>query len=337
MGSKVKYKDYVGKILVGFDFSNNVKFGKHYHSSMDRFIGEIGRIVGVTHAGRVGDGYFFQVIFNENAECYPADIAIRIGAIKPDFIDDHQQAVLEQVKEQGKRIIEFSLEQMKENPKENTNILNGPVELLPPAGDGKYYDVDENGIFWLRKVDDPDFREGGWSLVANTIENGCEPVKDNFCDNLKKAMIEKANDEPAYKKMPTPFDSIERIDFIQGMTEQDKMSIAEELDSRGKMLHPVSNILLDDMKETFDACYATAVKKNHDYDGTNNDPYANFRNSTIAGVSVERGIMVRMMDKVSRISTLLNKEGKVSDESIQDTLDDLINYTAILKSYLKNR
>jgi len=44
-----------------------------------------------------------------------------------------------------------------------------------------------------------------------------------------------------------------------------------------------------------------------------------------------------MMDKVSRISTLLEKEAKVKDEAIEDTLEDLINYTAILKSYLKQK
>lgn len=98
----------------------------------------------------------------------------------------------------------------------------------------------------------------------------------------------------------------------------------------------VTNPLLRDMEKTFEACYATAVRKNHDYGGTNNDPYANFRNSTIAGVSVERGILVRLMDKMSRISTLLEKEAMVIDEAVDDTIDDAINYLAILKSYRKN-
>lgn len=98
----------------------------------------------------------------------------------------------------------------------------------------------------------------------------------------------------------------------------------------------VTNPLLRDMEKTFEACYATAVRKNHDYGGTNNDPYANFRNSTIAGVSVERGILVRLMDKMSRISTLLDKDALVKDEAVDDTIDDAINYLAILKSYRKN-
>lgn len=96
------------------------------------------------------------------------------------------------------------------------------------------------------------------------------------------------------------------------------------------------NVLLVDMESTFSACLATAVRKNHDYGGSNNDPYANFRNSMIAGVPVDRGILVRLMDKMSRISTLLDKEAQVKDEAIDDTIDDAINYLAILKSYRKN-
>lgn len=98
----------------------------------------------------------------------------------------------------------------------------------------------------------------------------------------------------------------------------------------------ISNPLLQDMADTFTACYETATRKNHDYGGSNNDPYANFRNSTIAGVSVERGILVRLMDKMSRIATLLDKEAMVIDEAVDDTIDDAINYLAILKSYRKN-
>jgi hypothetical protein len=87
------------------------------------------------------------------------------------------------------------------------------------------------------------------------------------------------------------------------------------------------------MADTFSACFETARRKNHDYGGSNNDPFANFRNSTIAGVSVERGILVRLMDKMSRISTLLDKDAMVIDEAVNDTIDDAINYLAILKSY----
>lgn len=100
-----------------------------------------------------------------------------------------------------------------------------------------------------------------------------------------------------------------------------------------------SNPLLKEMLKTFENCISTAIAKNNDYGGSNNDPFANFRNSTIAGVTVEKGILVRLMDKMSRISTLLDKEAMVKDEKITDTIEDAINYLAIMKAYinLKNK
>lgn len=99
------------------------------------------------------------------------------------------------------------------------------------------------------------------------------------------------------------------------------------------------NPLLKSMGETFERCFLTAIAKNNDYGGSNNDPFANFRNSMIAGVSVEKGILVRLMDKMSRVSTLLDKEAMVKDEAITDTIEDAINYLAIMKAYinLKNK
>jgi hypothetical protein len=110
-----------------------------------------------------------------------------------------------------------------------------------------------------------------------------------------------------------------------------KANVGETQPTREVSMNP----LLQDMADTFTACFETATRKNHDYGGSNNDPFANFRNSTIAGVSVERGILVRLMDKMSRISTLLDKEAMVKDEAVDDTIDDAINYLAILKSYRK--
>lgn len=98
-----------------------------------------------------------------------------------------------------------------------------------------------------------------------------------------------------------------------------------------------SNVLLDDVSNTFADCLATMTRKNRDYGGTNHDPYANFRNANVVGVSVEQGILVRLMDKMSRIATLLEKDPLVVSESVDDTIDDAINYFAILKSYRKNK
>jgi hypothetical protein len=94
-----------------------------------------------------------------------------------------------------------------------------------------------------------------------------------------------------------------------------------------------SNKMLDEMLNTFKECMEIAERKNHDYGGIKEDPFANFKNSTMAGVSVERGILVRLADKMSRISTLLDRDPRVVEESVNDTLNDAINYLAILKAY----
>ena len=121
-------------------------------------------------------------------------------------------------------------------------------------------------------------------------------------------------------------------DFTKLSNQQiNNMNSTEEIKQEDASINP----LLQDMADTFSTCFEIAQQKNHDYGGSNNDPFANFRNSTIAGVSVERGILVRLMDKMSRISTLLDKKAMVKNEAVNDTIDDAINYLAILKSYRK--
>ena len=77
------------------------------------------------------------------------------------------------------------------------------------------------------------------------------------------------------------------------------------------------------------------VSKTKDY-ATMDDPYRNFRMSENVGVSVEKGILVRMCDKMSRIGNLIEKDSSsVTNESVEDTLIDLMNYANILLCYRK--
>ena len=68
------------------------------------------------------------------------------------------------------------------------------------------------------------------------------------------------------------------------------------------------------------------------------DNFKNFKLVELLWVtSVEKWILVRLSDKMSRISTLIDKEAKVEDEKIIDTLVDLANYAIILKVYLSQK
>lgn len=95
------------------------------------------------------------------------------------------------------------------------------------------------------------------------------------------------------------------------------------------------NELLLTTENLFTACYELMEKKNKDYSGKG--CFNNFiLSEVLSGVPMKRGIMVRLGDKFARIKNLLDKENVVKDESIYDTIQDLINYAAILYSILKH-
>lgn len=87
------------------------------------------------------------------------------------------------------------------------------------------------------------------------------------------------------------------------------------------------------IEETYTECVGIVKVKNKDYASSSN-PFKNFQSAEIVGVGVDRAIMVRILDKLARISNLLDKPAAVKEEAIEDTLNDAINYLAILKAYI---
>lgn len=78
--------------------------------------------------------------------------------------------------------------------------------------------------------------------------------------------------------------------------------------------------------------------KNRDYTGDADDPFANFKSVEILGISTEVGFLTRMMDKMKRIASFVEKgELAVKDESVQDTLHDLCNYCCLMAGYLHSK
>lgn len=80
--------------------------------------------------------------------------------------------------------------------------------------------------------------------------------------------------------------------------------------------------------------------KNIDYAGGNNNAFTNFEqiaHLTNGKISVEMGILVRMTDKMSRITNLLSNEAQVKEESLDDTLKDLAVYATILRIYRRHK
>lgn len=95
---------------------------------------------------------------------------------------------------------------------------------------------------------------------------------------------------------------------------------------RNKFNNVISNLFEDANK--------TRRKKNADY-ANDEDPFANFRSSKLVGVDTKRGIFVRLMDKIQRLSNGLEEDYDVEDEDFRDTCEDAANYIGIL--YAKHR
>ena len=81
-------------------------------------------------------------------------------------------------------------------------------------------------------------------------------------------------------------------------------------------------------------------KKNHDYSGKSGiEPFANFTRVESMGITTtEKAMMVRMLDKISRLSSFCESgEFKVSDEKLEDTILDVINYSVLLYAYVNSK
>ncbi len=78
--------------------------------------------------------------------------------------------------------------------------------------------------------------------------------------------------------------------------------------------------------------------KNQDYSGATGDPYANFEATQFLGISPIQGILMRMTDKLSRVSSFdARGELKVKDESVEDALIDIINYSVLIGGIINEK
>lgn len=87
-------------------------------------------------------------------------------------------------------------------------------------------------------------------------------------------------------------------------------------------------------KYLLDTAYDIMVAKRADYSGEA-DPFKNFRLTTlVTGSPASQGVLVRLTDKLSRLGTVLAKNGNVAvqNESLLDTVRDIVNYVVILYS-----
>ena len=92
-------------------------------------------------------------------------------------------------------------------------------------------------------------------------------------------------------------------------------------------------------KASCEKMQAITKAKNADYTGDGDDPFANFSRVEALGITdTTRGFLVRMTDKLSRITSFAQKGVlQVKDESVEDTLLDLANYCILLAGYIRSK
>ena len=96
-------------------------------------------------------------------------------------------------------------------------------------------------------------------------------------------------------------------------------------------------IFLKELKKNQEQDLEIVRKKNSDY-AANTDPFQNFRGVENWDITTpEKGILVRLSDKMQRICNLIDREAEVEDEKIADTLSDARNYLNILQVYLEDK
>ena len=92
-------------------------------------------------------------------------------------------------------------------------------------------------------------------------------------------------------------DEMKNVPYAKLQSMHDEM-VESTYGNRGKFLNSMSQNALDALQ--------LVIKKTQDY-ATIDDPYRNFRMSESVGVSLEKGILVRMCDKLSRLGNLVEK------------------------------
>lgn len=98
--------------------------------------------------------------------------------------------------------------------------------------------------------------------------------------------------------------------------------------------------LLKNHQELCRKAYELMQRKNHDYAGRGGEsPFANFTRCESMGIcTTEQGFLVRMTDKMSRLSSFIEAGTlQVKDESVEDTILDIINYAVLFQSYLQEK
>lgn len=153
------------------------------------------------------------------------------------------------------------------------------------------------------------------------LAQGCAKCREETIGRLSN------NAEENYKRLIERYEIPEDDHVIVGkleLTEATKMNKHDYFKFHRECLEKMAKI---------------TAAKNADYTGVGTDPFANFTRVEALGIcSTEQGFLTRMVDKIARITSFVQKgELQVKDESVEDTLLDLANYAILFAGYIKSK
>lgn len=91
-------------------------------------------------------------------------------------------------------------------------------------------------------------------------------------------------------------------------------------------------------KDMCEKAYRITKKKNTDYAGGGDNALKNFMAVEYLGIcESERGILVRLTDKLSRLAHIIDRPPVVVEESLEDTCLDMVNYAILLLAQRKDK
>jgi len=94
---------------------------------------------------------------------------------------------------------------------------------------------------------------------------------------------------------------------------------------------------VQDTQSLFNRCVELMRNKSNDY-AEGQDAFLNFKTAAqIAGISPEQTLLTLLGMKLSRLTQLVGKGKTARNESVEDTMLDIINYVVLLRGMMKEQ
>ncbi len=97
------------------------------------------------------------------------------------------------------------------------------------------------------------------------------------------------------------------------------------------------SVFLQDTQTMLDRCMSLLKSKSNDY-AEGSDAFINFKTAAqIAGISPEQTLLTLLGMKISRLTQLIGKGKRAKNESVEDTMLDIINYVVLLRGMMQEQ